>query len=137
MRCLDFLQVYELASQFLSVPLFYFHSILTPSLFKEGNILSYVFYWHLQRLLNFWEITGGLHVFNGLTASFRRCASRINPDISPLFVHSNLRLHIEGRIKLKYCITGDFYSETLVGAEWQWRGALYRGFSTHVNLSKN
>lgn len=127
----------QLRSQFLRFLLFYFRPVLTPCLFKEESILSYVFSWYLQRLLNLWGMPGEVQIFNGLTASLRRCASRINPDIAPLSVHSNLWRHIEGGGILKYCIIGDFCSETLVGAEWGWHGALYRSCSTLLSLSKN
>lgn len=40
-----------------------------------------------------------------------------NPNIAPLFVHRSLWRHFDGGGKSKYCITGNFSSQTFMGAK--------------------
>jgi hypothetical protein len=53
-----------------------------------------------------------------------------NPDIAPLYVHRNLWKHYEGGSKSKYCIIGNFRSQTST-----WREVTGGGGELHQNLS--
>lgn len=44
-----------------------------------------------------------------------------NPDVAPLFVHGSLWQYIRGGDKSRYCIIGNFSSQTLIGTKSGWR----------------
>jgi hypothetical protein len=76
-----------------------------------------------------WPVLGRTlpFTFTLYTHTHTHTHTKSNPDISSLFVRRSLWRYIEGSGKWKYCMIGNFSSQTIMEAKWWWRyiGVLY------------